>query len=202
MENGEIYHHLMLHKDTVEPRSPARLSRRGEHNGHFFLLYGPADPSILIEASDGKPMMPSYLRPVGGWSPSRLTELQRTSAVYFYPYPNYVIVLWVNMGIFFRVVPLGPGRSYLRADYMVPGEFANHPDLEEAMDRAVEKFGVVHQQDSVACTAVQRAVRSRFARPARLSHLEDHNHAFARWVAKRITQARDGASALVGVNSG
>ena len=189
MENGEIYHHLMLHRDKVEPRSPARLSTSAKNDGEYFLLYGPADPSILIQASDGLPMMPSYLRPTGDWSPLHLTGQQRTSAAYFYPYPNYVIALWVNIGVFFRVIPLGPGRCYLRLDYIVPGELTEHPELESALDQAVESFSQVHAEDAMACTAVQRGVRSRFATPAALSHLEDFNNHFGRWLARKITQA-------------
>ena len=191
MENGEIYHHLMLHRDKVEPRSPARLSVSDENDGGYFLLYGPAEPSILIEASDGKPMMPSYLRPVGDWVPRHLTDRQRTSAAYFYPYPNYVIALWVNIGIFFRVVPLGPGRCYLRLAYMVPGDLADHPDLEPALDQAVATFTEVHNEDAMACTAVQRGVRSRFATTASLSRLEEFNNDFDHWVARKISAALD-----------
>jgi phenylpropionate dioxygenase-like ring-hydroxylating dioxygenase large terminal subunit len=189
MDNGEIYHHLMLHRDTVEPRSPASLSVASENDGGYFLLHGPADPSVLITAEDGRPMMPSYLRPVGTWSPSRLTPLQRTSATYFYPYPNYVIVLWVNVGVFFRVTPLAAGRCHIRADYMVPKELAAHPDLENAMDQAVAAFSQVHREDARACTAVQKAVGSRFAEQASLSHIEDFNLAFARWYAGKMVAA-------------
>ncbi len=189
MDNGEIYHHLMLHRETAEPRSPANLAVTGALAEDYFLLYGPASPEILVEASDGKPAMPSYLEQVGGWAPSRLSDRQRTSATYFYPYPNYVVALWVNFGIFFRVMPLAAGRSHLMLDYMVPGEFAHHPDLPAALERATTAFGIVHGEDTVACTAVQRAVRSRFAEPGRLSYLEEHNQAFAQWFAKKITRA-------------
>ena len=189
MDNGEIYHHLMLHRETVEPRSPAHLSVSSENNGEYFLLHGPAPSKVLVTAEDGKPMMPSYLNPVGTWSPSRLTDLQRTSATYFYPYPNYVLGIWVNIGIYYKVVPLGPGRCHLWVDYIVPGELASHPDIDTAMDQAVAGFTVVHNEDSQACSTIQKAVRSRFSKQATLSHIEDHNDAFARWYAKKITQA-------------
>ena len=187
MDNGEIYHHMMLHRETVEPRSPARLSVAGQNNGEFFLLYGPAAASVLTRAQDGEPMMPSYLRALGNWSPSRLTQQQRTSAVFFYPYPNHAIVLLVNIGIFFRVVPLAPGRCTVKADYIVPREFAEHPELEAAIDQAVRQLKVVIEEDAVACEAVQRGVRSRFATRGSLSRIEDHNDAFARWLARTVT---------------
>ena len=41
--------------------------------------------------------MPSYLRPIGNWPPSRLTKRQRSSAIFFYPYPNHAIVLLVRV---------------------------------------------------------------------------------------------------------
>ena len=41
MDNGEIYHHLMLHRETVEPRSPANLAITGARADGWFLLYGP-----------------------------------------------------------------------------------------------------------------------------------------------------------------
>lgn len=189
MDNGEIYHHMMLHRETVEPRSPAHLSVAGHNNGEFFLLYGPAAASVLSPADDGKPMMPSYLRPIGDWSPSRLTERQRTSAIFFYPYPNHAIVLLVNIGIFFRVVPLGPGRCAIKADYIVPGEFRDHPELDDAIDQAVAQLEVVLEEDAFACTAVQLGVRSRFATRASLSRIEDHNDAFATWLARVIKNA-------------
>jgi len=189
MDNGEIYHHMMLHRETVEPRSPARFSVAGHNNGEFFLLYGPAAASVLSPADDGKPMMPSYLRPIGDWSPSRLTERQRTSAIFFYPYPNHAIVLLVNIGIFFRVVPLGPGRCAIKADYIVPGEFRDHPELDDAIDQAVAQLKVVLEEDAFACTAVQLGVRSRFATRASLSRIEDHNDAFATWLARVIKNA-------------
>ena len=189
MDNGEIYHHLMLHRETVEPRSPAHLSIASENNGEYFLLHGPASPEVLVTAEDGKPMMPSYLNPVGTWSPSRLTDLQRTSATYFYPYPNYVLGIWVNIGIYYEVVPLGPGRCRLWVDYIVPGELASHPDIDTAMDQAVAGFTVVHNEDAHACSTIQKAVHSRFSTQATLSHIEDHNDAFARWYAKKITRA-------------
>ena len=132
-------------------------------------------------------MMPSYLRSFDDWSPSHLNERQRTSAIFFYAYPNHAIVLLVNIGIFFRVIPLAAGRCSIRADYFVPREFVGHAELDEAIDQAVEQLEAVIAEDTLACEAVQRGVQSRYASSAALSHLEDHNDAFARWLARTVT---------------
>lgn len=187
MDNGEIYHHMSLHKETVEPRSPARLSAAGRNNGEFFLLYGPAAPDILRPDVDGEMTMPSYLQPLANWSPAHLTQRQRTSAVFFYPYPNHAIVLLVNIGIYFRVIPLGPGRCSIEADYMVPATLVDDPGIEDALDRAVSQLEIVIEEDALACRAVQQSVRSRFASVGSLSHIEDHNDAFGRWFAQKIS---------------
>ena len=171
MDNGEIYHHLMLHRETVEPRSPANLGYTGAREDDYFILYGPAAPEILIESPDGKQTMPSYLEQVGNWSPSRLSDTQRTSAAYFYAYPNYVVALWVNIGIFFQVVPLGSGRSRLRLNYMVPRGFVDHPQLQTALDRAVDAFSAVHAEDTIGLHrgATRGAFSLRANRPRELS---------------------------------
>ena len=189
MDNGEIYHHMALHRETVEPRSPSRLSTAGPNNGEYFLLYGPAAAGILETMRDGSLAMPSYLRQVGEWSPSKLTQRQRTSAIFFYPYPNHAIVLLVNIGIFFRVTPLAAGQCHVRADYIVPRELLAHPGLDDALERAVEQLEIVLAEDTIACTAVQRGVRSRFAGRGPLSRIEDHNDAFALWLARKLTAA-------------
>ena len=187
MDNGEVYHHLGLHRHTVEPRSPGRLGITAENNGHFGLQYGPAAESILVEASDGKPVMPAYLPPIEGYEPwLKLTHRQRTSALYFYALPNYVISLNPDRGTFVQALPLGPGRSQYRQNIMVPPEALSVPGFEAALDVSIERAKKVIAEDFSACAAVQLGSQSRFATPARLSHLEAHQRDFARWLSRRL----------------
>ena len=142
MDNGEVYHHLGLHKNTVESRSPGKMGLTMDNNGHFGLQYGPAAPSALVTASDGKPVMPAYLPPVEGYEPwLKLNQRQRTSAVYFYVLPNYVISLNPDRGSFVRALPLGPGRIHYRQDIMVPPEALEVPGFEDALEIAMERAG-------------------------------------------------------------
>ena len=187
MDNGEVYHHLGLHRHTVEPRSPGRLGITLANNGHFGLQYGPAAASALVTASDGEPVMPAYLPHLDGYEPwLRLTGRQRTSAVYFYALPNYVISLNPDRGTFVQVLPLGPGRIHYRQNIMVPPEALAVPGFEAALTASIERANEVLAEDFSACEAVQRGTRSRFATPAPLSHLEAHQRDFARWVARRV----------------
>ena len=187
MDNGEVYHHLGLHRHTVEPRSPGRLGITEQNNGHFGLQYGPAAEGVLVTGSDGKPVMPAYLPRIEGYEPwLRLNHRQRTSALYLYVLPNYVISLNPDRGAFVQTFPLGPGRIHYRQNIMVPPEALTVPDFEAALDTSIERAKTVIAEDFLVCEAVQRGAQSQFATQARLSHLETHQRDFARWVARQL----------------
>ena len=190
MDNGDVYHHLALHRDTVEPRSPGRLGITADNNGHFGLQYGPAAESVLVTASDGQPVMPAYLPHIDGYEPwLRLNHRQRTSALYLYVLPNYVISLNPDRGSFVQTFPLGPGRIHYRQNIMVPPEALAVPNFQAALDTSIERAQTVIAEDFSACEAVQRGAQSQYATQAHLSHLEAHQRDFARWVARRLTSA-------------
>jgi len=190
MDNGEVYHHLGLHRHTVEPRSPGRLGITAENNGHFGLQYGPAADNVLVTASDGKPVMPAYLPHIDGYEPwLKLTPRQRTSALYLYVLPNYVISLNPDRGTFVQAFPLGPGRIHYRQNIMVPAQALAIADFETALDTSVERAKAVIAEDFAACKSVQRGTLSRYATQAPLSHLERHQHEFSRWVARQLRSA-------------
>ena len=187
MDNGEVYHHVALHRHTVEPRSPGRLGITVENNGHFGLQYGPAADSILVTASDGEPVMPAYLPHIDGYEPwLKLNHRQRTSALYLYVLPNYVISLNPDRGAFVQTFPLGPGRIHYRQNIMVPPEALSVPDFDAALNTSIERAKTVIAEDFSACEAVQRGTQSQYATQAHLSHLEAHQRDFARWVARRL----------------
>ena len=190
MDNGEVYHHVALHRETVEPRSPGRLGITAENNGHFGLQYGPAAENILVTASDGRPVMPAYLPHIDGYEPwLKLNHRQRTSALYLYVLPNYVISLNPDRGAFVQTFPIGPGRIHYRQNIMVPPEALAVPGFDTALDTSIDRAKTVIAEDFSACEAVQRGTQSQYASQAHLSHLEAHQRDFASWLAKRLTPA-------------
>lgn len=196
MDNGDVFHHIALHRNTVEPRSPGRLQIVEETVNGVGLQYGPAAKDILFEASDGGMVMPAYLPRVEGYEPwLKLTDLQRTSAVYLYVFPNYVISMNPDRAAFMEVMPLGPGRIHIRYTIMIPRDAQDIPGIDEAIDNAVKRMRVVQDEDFVACTAIQQSTKSRFAPPPFLSHMEAHQRDFARWVAQGVTRGRRKARA-------
>lgn len=182
MENGECYHHLALHRRTVEPGFPAAQSFSEPNNGAYTVVYSPGRPETLIEGPGGKLQMKTVFPPCEG-----LTDVQRSGFTLVYVFPNYVIALLPDYGTVFRVIPTGPGKIHVWTDAIVPPHVATRPDLEEGLRRYGEMFSEIRGEDQEACTSVQRGVQSSHATPAFLSHLETHNRDFARWLSARLT---------------
>jgi phenylpropionate dioxygenase-like ring-hydroxylating dioxygenase large terminal subunit len=182
MENGECYHHLALHRQTVEPGWPAAQSFSDENNGAYTIVYSPGRPETLIRGDDGKLQMKTFFPPCNG-----LTDVQRSGFTLIYVLPNYVIALLPDYGTVFRVIPVGPGRIHVWTDTIVPPHVAARADLEEGLRHYGEMFTALRDEDQRACTSVQRGVESRLATPGFLSHLEAHNRDFARWLSARLT---------------
>ena len=150
----------------------------------------PAAENILVTASDGRPVMPAYLPHIDGYEPwLKLNHRQRTSALYLYVLPNYVISLNPDRGAFVQTFPIGPGRIHYRQNIMVPPEALAVPGFDTALDTSIDRAKTVIAEDFSACEAVQRGTQSQYASQAHLSHLEAHQRDFASWLAKRLTPA-------------
>ncbi len=182
MDNGECYHHLGAHHDTLEPFMPARLVVDAPDNGDYTLLYAGIAPEALAEGEGGQLVYPSTDRPTPG-----LDDQQRTSLGLAYPFPNYVIALTPQAMIWFEVHPLGPGRIDLTTHLLLPPHLIDAPDSDARVSGHVETLTAIHEQDILVCEGVQRGLQASAARPGMLSHLERHNRTFARWYARQMT---------------
>lgn len=182
IDNGECYHHLGIHHDTLEPFMPARRAVDLPDNGEYTLLYAMMDESLLVPSADGALDGASDDPPVPG-----LTEQQRTGLGLAYPFPNYVIAVMAQSAIWFEVHPLGPGRIDLTTHLMLPPHLVGAPGADERIARHNETVTAIHEQDIIVCEGVQRGLGSASARPGMLCHLEQHNRSFARWYARRIS---------------
>lgn len=182
MDNGECYHHIGIHHDTLEPVMPARRVADLPDNGEYTLLYANMDESVLVEAADGGLDSFSEDPAVPG-----LTPQQRTGLGLSYPFPNYVIALMPQYLIWFEVYPLGPGRINLTTHLLLPPHLLDLDDAETRIAQHNEAVVAIHEQDIVVCEGVQRGLEAASARPGMLCHLEEHNRAFARWYSRQIS---------------
>ena len=183
LDNGECYHHIGIHHDTLEALVPARLAHDTNDNGNYTLTYAQVTPELLLDDGSGGLDYPSEDPGVPG-----LTDLQRTSLTLAHPFPNYVIALTPQSATWFEVHPLGPGRLDLTTHILLPPHLADAPGLEERIAGHVQTLELVHQQDIEVCEGVQRGLRSTAARRGMLCHLERHNQTFAAWYANHMTR--------------
>ena len=184
-DNGDCYHHLGIHQNSLQLMWPADKSWDAANNGHFSLVYSEFDPDYMTTGEDGKPIvktaadMPHALG---------LTDIQRRNLLLVYIFPNYFIAPQPDITQYARVFPLGPGRIRLYTDILVRPEIAEREDIDDIVGRLEELFNQIHaEEDAVACTSVQQGLQSRFAIKGKFSHLERHNRDFALWVSRKLT---------------
>ena len=184
IDNGECYHHIGVHDDTLEPFVPARRVVDLQDNGEYTFLYANGHDDVLEESDDGVLDFFSDDPAVPG-----LNAQQRRGLGLAYPFPNYVIALMPQYAIWFEVYPLGPGRIDLITHLMLPPHLIDKPGNDDRIAGYVAGAVAVHEQDIVVCEGVQRGLEAASARPGMLCHLEQHNRAFAKWYARQISTA-------------
>ena len=181
IDNGECYHHLGIHHDTLEPFMPARRAVDLADNGAYTLIHAGVDPALLDRDADGELDYPSADPAVPG-----LTTQQRTGLGLAYPFPNYVIALLPQSAFWFEVHPIGAGRIDFTSHLLLPPHLLDAPDMDQRVAEHNAAFETIHQQDIVVCEGVQRGLSTPAARSGMLAHLEQHNRTFARWYARQM----------------
>lgn len=181
-DNGDGYHNMGLHKNTIEELWPTHLTWTAENNGHFSLVYEPVSKDHMVAGGNGEPIMETFFPAKKG-----LTSTQRSSLVLFYVFPNYFIGLNADSCIVTRIFPLGPGRIRFYWDILLLPAALAMPDFDERFKKFEEFVRKVNDEDILCCTSVQRNLMSRYALPAPLCKLEQHNRDFALWVARQLT---------------
>ena len=183
IDNGECYHHIGIHDDTLEPLMPARLAVDAPDNGAYTLLYAGVAPDLLTDDGTGGRDYPSEDPPVEG-----LDHQQRTSLGLAYPFPNYVIALMPQSAIWFEVHPLGAGRLDLTTHILLPPHLVDAPGHDQRLEAHAQTLEAIHREDIVVCEGVQLGLGAAAARRGTLCHLERHNRTFARWYARQMTR--------------
>jgi phenylpropionate dioxygenase-like ring-hydroxylating dioxygenase large terminal subunit len=181
-DNGECYHHIGAHIETFEANFPAR-STVTHCGGPVIIQWCEARPSRRIRWKDGQDYVPLTFEPVPG-----LTERQRINFMLIYVLPNFFIYLQPDYGMNMRMFPTGPGRIRLYADILVPPAARQLPDFDERLAEAVAFFNRFNDEDIAVNSVVQQGLRSAWATPAPLSHIEEHNMHVARWTAQQLVR--------------
>ena len=188
----ECYHHLGLHRDTVEPLMPGRLTTTEDLDGAYAIMHLPTieqDVGLSGQGSYVKRMEALSLLPViEGLSPE-----ERGKAIVFTVYPTHMVILTPDSMIYYQAFPEGADRMTLRITLCVPPSTMERPDVAQSLKQARDFIVMFNNQDMWACESVQRGLSSRLARPGRYCHLEKAIWQISRYVMRRVLETEDTA---------
>ena len=170
----EAYHHIAIHRDTLEPIFPARLSHTPDNEGPYSVL-------VMPGREDGGETGESRLPLVG---PLDEVEQRQLVAAVVYPFhlfaPNAQFLTW------YQILPDGWDRFTLRIYTCFPRAVLADSALAPIVKSVQDITTHVHQQDIGACDAVWAGLRSRSFEPGRLSPLEKPIWQFNQWWLQRM----------------
>src|SRR5439155_18962333 len=126
-DNGDCYHHVGLHRKSVEWLWPMKTIWYLPDNGHYAINGAATAPEHLATAEDGKPVMPGLFPPLPG-----LTAHQRENLYLVFIYPNYWIAPAPDQTLVTRLFPVAPGRVDFHTDVLFHRDNLGHPELTSA----------------------------------------------------------------------
>lgn len=176
----EAYHHLGAHRLSLEPVMPTRLVRVEDLEGPFTIVHMPHAENMNVsgfystgEAQAQLPQIPT------------LTEDEKRRPSLIHMFPAHLISTYAERMEYYLVLPLGPDRLKIRKVMCVPPDVVARPDFERAMKVVTDQYLQFRVEDVGVNDGVMRGLRSRYAAPAHLCHLERPLLEFAQWLLKR-----------------
>lgn len=164
----ETYHHMGVHRQTLEPAFPT-LGVVCETGGPAFNLHSaPASEGFRFERPADDALLSE-------------DDLQRLTILGIYP--NLVLAFSGPNVTWFRFTPDGVGATDLRVGWLGPAE--GGADLERlAQERAI--LEAILAEDRASCAGVQVGLASRDAAAGPLSPLEATIGEFARYLTAKV----------------
>ena len=162
----ECYHCTSIHPELCQvtpPDSGQDLEPTGLWCGGTMILKDHAVTMSLTGASDGV-----NFRQLGPGQEREVLYIGLFPNLLISPHPDYVMT--------HRMVPLGPGRTFIECDWLFPPEALDRPDFDPAY--AVDFWDITNREDWRACENVQRGTRNRGFRPGPLSPWESTIYQF------------------------
>ncbi|MGD9762816.1 MAG: aromatic ring-hydroxylating dioxygenase subunit alpha [Candidatus Binatia bacterium] len=186
----ECYHHLGLHRQSIEPAMPGRMTWTEEWNGQWVIVHLPT-VNEQVGLSGDKGLSSDTPFP----TIQTLDAQQRREGVIVVVLPIQLMFMLPDSMVYYHVFPEDVDRITLRITVCVPPESRALPDFESRFQMAIKGIETFNSEDMQACASVQRGLSSRYAAPGRYSHLEDPVWQVGRFVAERIQAALRTAAA-------
>lgn len=182
---AESYHHLGVHYQTLNPVVPAQDVWTDPEQPHHQRSHLPFKDSIAHDTLDAV----AHGR-VKSWLPApNLPEWAATEWSLCVGYPGLLIFANSDWVIWYRLQPLGPGRTRWLTTAMITKPNRDLPDYAERHARQEKDLRDFHVEDMQVAEAVQRGLESGRAVRGRFSHLDEPVWLLQRYLAARAQGA-------------
>ena len=171
---NEFYHHLGLHKDTLQDISPAHHTVVEDTDGPY--CFQRLRMTDIDSEFDSLPAMET------------LTPEQLRNAVLVTLFPTFLLIPMFNSAIYFRILPLETDRIDLTLNLAVPRSSMDLPDFQDRLKTMVDGTLEFHNEDMEICDAVQSGLKSNMAKQGRLSWIEKSLWQFNQWYLKKMVK--------------
>lgn len=179
-ENGtETYHHIGVHKQTLEPFFPG-LGTVCEPGGPGYNLH------LVPTAKDYRYSDVSAEQPGALALNPDLGADELAGFLIVGIYPTLAIVFAGAHTVWFTFNPLGSERTHVRVGRISPAAYLQGPDIEARLKEDRARLEEIIREDRVSCTGVQHGLQTRDAVGGPLSPLELTVAEFGRYVARRL----------------
>jgi phenylpropionate dioxygenase-like ring-hydroxylating dioxygenase large terminal subunit len=155
----EAYHHIAIHKDTLEPAYPAKDSKIPDADGPYSILHMPA-PEPHPENSDGLPMIEG------------LEEWQKNDLIATVLFPHFLLAFQGTSATWYQVMPSASDRLLLKIHFLVPKASADLPNIDEIAEGAGALLSIIHHEDIAANDMVWDGLNAPLTSQGRLSPFE------------------------------
>lgn len=173
----EYYHHIGLHRDTVQAQTPARKT---------YLPPPPQDHSFCHERCgmnlDPKETTNHPLQTLGRID--SFTEEELSTGYMVYVFPAFTMAMRPNTNNWLSFRPIDSRNTGVLGGYLVSEDVRdNFPDIAEQKRELILR---VNEEDSLATTELAKSVRSTRAARGPLSHFEGTLAQFYRYLARQL----------------
>jgi len=155
----EAYHHIAVHKDTLEPAYPAQEAKIPDADGPYSILHMPAR-DLHPEDPDGLPMIEG------------LEDWQKNDLIATVLFPHFLLAFQGTSATWYQVLPSASDRLLLKIHFLVPKASANLPDIDEIAEGAGALLSLIHREDIEANDMVWEGLNAPLTSQGRLSLFE------------------------------
>ncbi len=181
---SEYYHHLGLHRDSLEPFLPAKAGQPLDSKGEPW-------HSSWVSCSE------DYLFLQGAPMP-RLPAEQASAMQIFSLFPILCAGGQPASGFWLQILPQTVDRHTVTWHIMLRPEQAEARGVDDFVESSLKAIELIQEEDAASCRGVQRGLRSSKAAPGRFAQLERPLWEAQLWLLSGLADDEGTVHALAG----